>query len=103
MSKLYIELYLDENIDVLVAKILCARGLTVLTTDDVGRKGTSDPEQLIYAAENGLAIVSMDRMDFEILAKDYFNSGREHFGIFILSDASPQSLSRKLTNFLDFF
>lgn len=102
MSKLYIELYLDENIDVLVAKILRARGLTVVTTDDMGHKGSSDPDQLVYAVENGFAIVSMDRIDFEALAKDYFYAGREHFGIFLVTDGSPQLIARKLTIFLDF-
>lgn len=102
MSKLYIELYLDENIDILVAKILRARGLTVVTTDDAGRKGSSDPEQLIYAVENEFAIVSMDRVDFEVLGKEYFYLGQEHFGIFLLADGSPQLIAQKLNNFLDF-
>lgn len=79
-----------------------ARGLTVVTTDDAGRKGTSDPEQLIYAVQNEFAIVSMDRLDFEVLVKEYFYSGREHFGIFLLTDGSPQLIAQKLTNFLDF-
>ncbi len=102
MSKLFIELYLDENIDVLVAKILRARGFKALTTNDVGRKGSSDPEQLAYAVENGYAIVSMDRLDFEALVQDYFHAGRNHFGIFLVGDSSPQVLAQKLTDFLDF-
>ena len=102
MSKLYIELYLDENIDVLVAKILRARGLSVVTTDEAGRKGTSDPEQLKHAAENGFAIVSMNRVDFEILAKEYFYSGQKHFGIFLVADNPPQVIAQRLNDFLDF-
>lgn len=33
MNKLFIELYLDENVSVIVARILRARGVSVLTTD----------------------------------------------------------------------
>jgi len=68
----YPAFYLDENIDILVAKILRARGYKVLTTDDAGRKGKSDPEQLEFAVEHELAIVTMNRVDFESLAKEYF-------------------------------
>ena len=68
MDKLFIELYLDENVSVLVAKILRARGFKVTTTDEAGRKGTSDPKQLQFAVENGYTIVTMNRVDFESLA-----------------------------------
>ena len=44
----------------------------------------------------------MDRIDFEALAKDYFNSGQKHFGILSWSMPSAQIIARKLTNFLDF-
>jgi len=64
VSKLYIELYLDDNVDVLVAKILRARGFSVLTVDGAGRKGLLDSDQLKFAVEGSLAIVSMDRVDF---------------------------------------
>jgi predicted nuclease of predicted toxin-antitoxin system len=101
VHKLFIELYLDENVSILVAKILRARGFTVVTTDEVGRKGTSDPEQLEYAKENGLAIVSMNRVDFEKLAREYFETGKDHFGIFILADNSPQVIAQRLSDALD--
>lgn len=61
----------------------------------------SDAEQLRYAAENGLAIVSMDRRDFELLAKEYFYSGREHCGIFLVADNSAQVIAQRLSDFLD--
>ncbi|MGH9945614.1 MAG: DUF5615 family PIN-like protein [Pyrinomonadaceae bacterium] len=79
-----------------------ARGLTVVTTDDVGRKSSGDADQLRYAIENGLAIVSMDRVDFEVLAKEYFEAKRTHCGIFLVGDNSPQVIAQKLNDFLDF-
>jgi hypothetical protein len=50
MSRLFIELYLDEDVDVLVADLVRARGFEATTTQEAGRKGTGDDEQLAYAA-----------------------------------------------------
>lgn len=73
-----------------------------MTTDDAGRKGKSDPEQLEFAVEDELAIVTMNRVDFESLAKEYFYSDRMHCGIFIVADKMPQEIAQKLGEFLDF-
>ena len=53
MSKLFIELYLDEDVDALVADLVRARGFTATTTRDAGNLNKDDDEQLAYAAENG--------------------------------------------------
>ncbi len=101
MNRLFINLYLDENVDTLVAKILRARGYDVTTTDEAKRKGTSDPNQLKFAVENEMAIATMDRVDFELLAKEYYYSGQKHFGIFIVGDNSPQQIALRLGQFFD--
>jgi predicted nuclease of predicted toxin-antitoxin system len=101
MSKLFAELYLDENIPVLVGKILRARGVSVKTTDEAGNKGKSDPDQLQFAVGMGLAIVTMNRVDFEKLAKEYFYSGKDHFGIFIIADNAPQVIAQRLNDVVD--
>lgn len=43
-------LYLDEEVSVVVAAILAARGFTAVTVRDRQRLGRSDSEQLAYAA-----------------------------------------------------
>jgi len=101
VSKLFIEIYLDENVSILVAKTLRARGFKVVTTDDASRKGLSDSEQLHFAVEKGFAIVTMDRVDFESLANEYFSSGKNHSGIFIVDDNSPQVIAQRLAGYLD--
>lgn len=103
MDRLFLELYLDENVPVLVAKILRARGLSVAITDEVGRKGSSDADQLEFAAENGYAIVTMNRVDFEALTREYFHSDTHHSGIFIVSDNSPQVIAQRRCEFVDRF
>ena len=96
MNKLFIEIYLDENVHVLIAKIVGSHGFKAITTQEVGRKGTSDPEQLEYSSDEGYAILTHNRTDFEELAKDYFASGKNHCGIIIVADNSPQEIARRL-------
>ena len=49
MIRLFIELYTDEDVDVLIADLLRARGFNVLTTRDAGRLYATDEEQLAIA------------------------------------------------------
>lgn len=44
MSDLFIALYLDEDVNVLVAALLRARGYDVLTTREEGRLAASDAD-----------------------------------------------------------
>ena len=46
MNGLFIDLYLDEDVDVLVADLVRARGFTVVTTQEAGNIGASDRQQL---------------------------------------------------------
>jgi Protein of unknown function (DUF433)/Domain of unknown function (DUF5615) len=43
-----VELYTDEDVDVLIADLLRARGFNVLTTQDAGRLHATDEEQLAF-------------------------------------------------------
>ncbi len=49
MNQLFIELYLDEDVDVLIADLLHVRGFVALTARDAGQLHKSDAEQLAYA------------------------------------------------------
>ena len=102
MNDLFINVFTDENIDVRVAKIIRARGFYAISTDEALRKGKSDHDQLKYSSENGFAILTMNRVHFELLAKEYFNTGRTHRGIIIVADHSPQEIARRLNDLLDF-
>jgi hypothetical protein len=46
MSRLFIELYLDEDVDVLLAQWLRARGFVVMTTQEGGQLRHRDAEPL---------------------------------------------------------
>ena len=49
MRGLFIEFYLDEDVDVLVADLVRARGFNAITTQEAGNVGTTDRQQLAAA------------------------------------------------------
>lgn len=77
------KVFLDEDVNVIIAKILHSHGYEVLTASAADRKSRSDPEQLEYAAHNGFTILTHNRRDFELLAVEYFDENRPHHGIII--------------------
>lgn len=96
MSRLFISLYLDEDVSVLIAKLMRARGLSAATTIEVGNGGNSDDGQLAFAAQRQWAILTHNRADFERLAAEYFAIKRPHAGIIIAVRRTPYDLARRL-------
>jgi predicted nuclease of predicted toxin-antitoxin system len=68
MSHLFIELYLDEDVDVLLAQLMRARGFVTVTTQEAGQLGNNDAEQLAYAISQHKTLLTHNRVDFEALA-----------------------------------
>jgi len=58
-------LVLDEDVSIVVAAILRARGFDALTVRDAGQLGLSDVEQLTAAVDAGRVLLTHDRADFE--------------------------------------
>jgi predicted nuclease of predicted toxin-antitoxin system len=93
---IFIQLYLDEDVDVLVATLLQARGFSAITTRDAEQLGKEDSEQLAYASEQGKALLTHNRADFEELAKTYYETEKPHQGIIIATRHSAQEIVRRL-------
>jgi hypothetical protein len=53
VSRLFAGVYLDEDVSVLVADLVRARGFEAITPRDSGHLGRTDIEQLRYATELG--------------------------------------------------
>jgi len=96
LKHLFIRLYLDEDVDVLVADLVRARGFHVTTTQEAGQIGASDEEQLAFASSRGQAILSHNRADFETLGRQYFEEGRPHSGIIIAVRRRPMELVHRV-------
>jgi hypothetical protein len=101
VSSLFIELYLDEDVSVVIADLVRARGFTVLTTRDAGRLSSSDREPLDYAIEQQKTLLTHNRYDFERLAQEYFAAGKSHCGIIIAVRRSPYETARRLLTILN--
>jgi predicted nuclease of predicted toxin-antitoxin system len=74
-------LHCDEDVSVVLAAMLRARGFTVTTARDSGQLGRSDEEQLTFAADAGSVLVTHNRIDFERLHHSWLDAGRPHSGI----------------------
>ncbi|MEH2171763.1 DUF5615 family PIN-like protein [Nostoc sp.] len=101
MSNLFIRLYLDEDVNVLVADLLKARGFDALTVRDAGQLHRSDEEQMAYAATQGRTLVTHNRTDFEELIRAYFDSEQMHYGVIYAVRRPPQELAKRLLAILN--
>jgi predicted nuclease of predicted toxin-antitoxin system len=83
MKRLFIELYLDEDVSVLVADLPRGRGFRAITTRDAGLLRNTDAQQLAYAISQKKAFLTHNRDDFEALAEEYTEAGQRHYGIIL--------------------
>lgn len=94
------KLLLDEQIWVYLATLLRKQGFDVYHVTEVSLEETPDYEILQSAAQNHRAVVTFNIKDFIPLAVQYFEEGREHYGI-VVSDQIPQGeLQKRVTNLL---
>ena len=96
MSTLFIELYLDEDVDVLIADLIRARGFAVTTTVEAGQRHNDDDAQLAYAVTHDKTFLTHNRADFEARAQAYFTAGQRHPGIIIAVRRSPYEIAQRL-------
>lgn len=96
MNKLFIELYLDEDVDVLLAKLVSSKGFSVLTTSEAGQLGKSDEEQFKFAISKGRVMFTHNRVDFEKLVQHYFEKGETYPGVIIAMRRPVYEIERRL-------
>lgn len=96
MSQFFICLYLDEDVNVLVADLLKARGFDAITARDAGQLQATDAEQLNYAVSQKRTLVTHNRTDFEELVLEYFESGKMHYGVIFAVRRSPHEIAQRL-------
>lgn len=78
-------LYFDEDAsEYAVIRNLRARGVDVTSAVEEGRNGFSDPEQLVFATEQGRVICTSNLGDFISLHTDSLSQGKPHAGIILI-------------------
>ena len=101
MNHLFIELYLDEDVNVLIADLLRGRGFAATTTLAEKQLQNSDEEQLAYAVRHQKTFLTHNRSDFEALAEGYAKAGKAHYGIILAARHPPYELVRRLMRILN--
>lgn len=98
---LFADLYLDEDVSVLVATLLRVRGFNVTTTRDQAMLGQPDECQLARATELSRCIITHNRVDYEQLHRRYLTTGQKHFGIIVGARRDAYELARRIAKLLD--
>lgn len=103
MDKLFIEIYPDEDVNVLIATLIRSRGFAVKTTPETGNSGKTDVEQFEFAKSQKSALLTHNRVDFEKIAQEHFASNKTHYGLSIAARHSPQEIVQRLLKVLNAF
>lgn len=91
-----LRLYLDEDVDPLLAHVLRDRGVDCLSTNEAAKRGLSDEEQLVFAASQLRTILTFNVRDFVVLARQYARAGLHHSGIVVSSHLPFSDLLRRV-------
>lgn len=103
-NHLFIKLYLDEDVSVLVAELLRPHGFDILSTRDANNLGKADRSQLLFATEQQRTILTHNRSDFENLHRAWLAEQQPHAGIIVANRrASASDLTRRVMKLLNLF
>ena len=83
VGPLTLRVYLDEDVDVLLASLLAAHGFDCLTAGGAGHLRWTDEAQLEYAAQESRILITHNRVDFENLAVAWWGRQQDHAGIIL--------------------
>ena len=99
--RLYVALYTDTDVHGKLVQQIRARGYDAISAGEANNQDLSDSEHLAFAMKQGRAILTHNTKDFEPLAKQFANQGREHFGIVVSPQLSIGELLRRVLKMLN--
>jgi predicted nuclease of predicted toxin-antitoxin system len=85
MDEATLKFYTDKHVPKAVVVQLHNRGVDIVRCEDVGYSKAEDEDHLVYATEQGRAVVTRDT-DFLRIHGEWMTSGKQHHGIFFLQD-----------------
>jgi hypothetical protein len=103
VSDLFAQVYLDEDVSIVVALMLRSRHFNSVTTIEAGNGGCSDEEQLAHATSTGFVLLTHNRVHFEQLAAAYAKTSKQHAGIIIAVRRTESEILKRLLPLLNQF
>ncbi len=104
IPRLFVSIYTDEDITSQLAPALRRRGYMAASAAEANNLAISDEEQLRYASQQKMAILTANARDFIPLARNWAFAGREHAGIVVVEQLSRNEfgeLLRRVLTLLD--
>lgn len=95
------KLLLDEHIWTYLATLLRKQGFDVTHVTEIGLAETPDEKIMEYAASKRMAIVTFNIKHFIPLTIQYFDDGKDHYGVVISKELSHGELQRRVTKLLE--
>lgn len=95
------KLLLDEHILTYLAKILREEGFDVIHVNEVNLDARPDEKIMAYAADNHRAVVTFNVKHFIPLSIQYFEDGKEHYGVVVSKEIYHGELKRRVTELLE--
>lgn len=91
-------LYFDEHVPILLAHLLREQGHDVRTAYEAGmaHQKHSDGTQLRFAASQGRAMFTFDKVDYIDLSREWAQAGYHHSGIVVTNRRSEYQLRDRL-------
>jgi hypothetical protein len=100
-------LYLDHNVSLRAVPAILADGHDVVSTHDLGAALRPDDAQLLFAAQDGRIVVTLDRHDLTMLHDAWLSWPRAydlalppHSGILVVDSTNADNLARTIVAFL---
>lgn len=81
--------HLDEGLSSRAAEIARGQGVDVVSSQECGRDGLGDEEQLRLGAVEGRCFVARNRADFVLLTARCFENGWPHAGVLLIAPSLP--------------
>jgi predicted nuclease of predicted toxin-antitoxin system len=99
-----LRVYLDEDVDVLLSRLLKARGFDSVTASELGHLGWSDEQHLEWADTEDRVTITHNRVDFENLARQWWTQSRGHGGVVLaVRRANSYELLRRVLPVLSLY
>ena len=93
-------LLLDEHIWAYLAELLREQGFDVVHVNEVDLDATPDDKIMQFAAGEHRAVVTFNIKHYIPLSVQYFEDGKEHYGVVVSKELSHGELKRRVTKLL---